>query len=252
MESCSSDYNAFAYFYNKYWAHPAAQLFPVYEALIPSRCSPPYRILDLCCGTGQFAQFLGSKGYEVTGIDSSQTMLLFAQQNAPMAHFILSDVRTFQFPPAYSLATSTYGSLNFILTSEELFMVFKNVYASLNDNAYFIFDLCMHQRYEMRRGSFGKVDETDACITQTRYCDECQVACSNITLFQRGDNSWQRSDITLLEKCYTEEQIQGILKEAGFASSKMYDAVKEFHLKNQIGRSIFIASKGDLPMGQSL
>jgi SAM-dependent methyltransferase len=55
----------------------------------------PCRALDLGCGTGNYAMYLSSKGFEVTGIDISETAIHMARQNALekglSAYFIVVD-----------------------------------------------------------------------------------------------------------------------------------------------------------------
>lgn len=245
METPQTDYDAFAYFYNKYWGENfASRIFPILDALVLSRLPASSTILDLCCGTGQLAKMLIEQGYSVTGIDSSQAMLRFAQKNAPNARFVLSDARTFNVPGIYSLVISTYDSLNHIMTIDDIIKVFKNVHAVLTSGSFFIFDLNMDQGYKMKwKGSFGLVDETDACIVKSRYSIDTKIATMDITLFQSLDEYWKRSDIILYQKCYDDIQIKDALQESGFSSVKIYDAEIDLNLRGNVGRYIFFAFK---------
>ena len=55
------------------WDERLKREWPLFEELFAS--APSKRILDLGSGTGEHARFLASKGFDVTGIDSSQAML---------------------------------------------------------------------------------------------------------------------------------------------------------------------------------
>ena len=44
------------------------------------------KILDIGCGTGRHAIELAKRGYQVTGIDLSDSMLMRAQENAKREH----------------------------------------------------------------------------------------------------------------------------------------------------------------------
>ena len=71
-----SDYDRFAWVYNKHWGNEfTPRVFPILENLVLRRTPAGGRILDLCCGTGQMAQTLTALGYRVTGIDGSAEML---------------------------------------------------------------------------------------------------------------------------------------------------------------------------------
>ncbi|MDR7586593.1 MAG: methyltransferase domain-containing protein, partial [Armatimonadota bacterium] len=79
-----AEYDAFAWMYNRYWGQDSVQRFlPVIEKLVLPHLGPHARILDLCCGTGQLAQALAQRGYQVTGIDGSEEMIRYARINAP-------------------------------------------------------------------------------------------------------------------------------------------------------------------------
>lgn len=55
---------------------------------------PPGRLLDLGCGTGEHSRFLASHGYDVTGIDASESMLEKAREGeaSDRVRFLLGDI----------------------------------------------------------------------------------------------------------------------------------------------------------------
>ena len=57
----------------------------------------PRRILDLGCGTGSHALILAKRGYQVTGIDQSDSVIRRAKERAKelkiKAHFFVQDMR---------------------------------------------------------------------------------------------------------------------------------------------------------------
>jgi trans-aconitate 2-methyltransferase len=63
------------------------------EMLAPE---PGERILDLGCGTGHLTDRIAAAGAEVTGLDSSPSMIAQARQNFPKLRFQLADARTFR------------------------------------------------------------------------------------------------------------------------------------------------------------
>ena len=154
-----SDYDAFAWVYNKEWGPKHSGLFfSIVESLALRELRPGAHILDLCCGTGHVAAMLAERGYRVTGVDASEEMLRFARQNAPTAEFVLDDARRFRRPEAFDAVVSTFDSLNHVMRSEELSAVFRNVHASLRAGGVFLFDLNTERNYkEQWRGSFGIV-----------------------------------------------------------------------------------------------
>lgn len=56
------------------------------------------KVLDVGCGAGvPVAQFLVERGFDVTGIDFSESMLKLARKNVPKAIFILKDMTELDF-----------------------------------------------------------------------------------------------------------------------------------------------------------
>lgn len=62
------------------------------------------KVLDLGCGSGWLSIYLGSKGFDVLGIDCSKQAInlgnIWAQEDNISAHFKVQDLATMEFPPA--------------------------------------------------------------------------------------------------------------------------------------------------------
>ena len=206
--------------------------------------APDARLLDLCCGTGQLAQVLTSRGYQVTGLDGSEDMLRYARQNAPDAEFVLADARTFSLPPVFDGVLSVFDSLNHVLSLAELTSVFTNVHAALKGGGVLVFDLNMEEGFRWRwRNTFSLVEDDHVCVMQLLHRPQGNVHASNVTLFRLQDGRWQRSDFSLTQKCYSEQQVQSALQTAGFANIEVYDARGDLGMGGEIGRSFFVARK---------
>ena len=71
---------------------------------------PNTKALDLCCGQGNVAEALLSRGCEVVGIDFSPPMLAFARGRAPNATFIEADAQDLPFDDAeFDFVVSNLG-----------------------------------------------------------------------------------------------------------------------------------------------
>lgn len=223
-----SDYDKFAWVYNKHWGDKFVQTaLTVLRELVQQHLPPNAGILDLCCGTGQLAQALTEHGYQVTGLDRSEEMLRIARKNVPNVKFILDDARTFILPATYHLVVSVFDSLNHILTLEELAAVFRNVYAALRKGGLFLFDLNVEEGYKANwQGSFGIVEEDHVCVIKNSYSPEERIARFDATIF-RLDNNWHRSDVTLLQKCYSEGEVRSALEVTRFADINTYTYDKQ-------------------------
>jgi hypothetical protein len=58
-----------------------------------------------------------------------------------------------------------------------------------------------------------------------------------------GPDGWRRSNLTLRQKCYSEEEIRSALAVAGFGEVRTYDAHRELELAGGTGRTFFRCRK---------
>ena len=232
--------------YNKHWGSFATRIVPVLEELVLHALPPGARILDLCCGTGQLAHALSARGFELTGIDGSESMIAIARENAPNAAFRVDDARDFKIDGEFHAALSTFDSLNHVMSLDELTSVFGNVYGALKGGGVFTFDLNMEEGFRTRwRSSHGYVEDDHACIARSSYLPGEGIGKTEITMFFRGRDRWERSDVTLVQRCYSEDEILRALESVGFTGSEVYDGAHDLGKEPSRfpGRSFFVSRK---------
>lgn len=69
------------------WPKRIAREAPFLDAVLGD--ATPRRLLDLGCGTGEHARFLADRGFEVVGVDRSQSMIATARTGPPVAKLAL-------------------------------------------------------------------------------------------------------------------------------------------------------------------
>ncbi|HEX8494441.1 MAG TPA: class I SAM-dependent methyltransferase [Pyrinomonadaceae bacterium] len=241
-DELDSGYDAFAWFFNKYWSRdiPEQMLSAIEQVLLP-RLPDRARLLDLCCGTGQLASALTTRGYNVTGVDSSPKMLDFARRNAPAAEFVQADARRFHLPDSFDAVVSTFDSLNHFLSLEELGAVFRQTRRALAPAGWFFFDMNVERGFLAHwRDYFAVVEESEVCVLRGEYDTERKLGRYDITMFRQRGRMWQRADTTILERCYEQKEIERELKQAGFGEMLAFDAVKNLGLTDHTGRIFFL------------
>jgi SAM-dependent methyltransferase len=239
-----SDYDHFAWFYNKYWGGEyCSPALAIYNILLFPHLPDGCRILDLCCGAGQIANGLAARGYRVTGLDGSKAMLEFARANAPGVEFIRADARNFRLPDKFHGVISAFDSLNHIMNIEELKMVFRNVHAAMPDGGVFLFDLNLEDESEMLDNSLEMVEADHVCLVRASYKPEERLKRYDVTMFRLEDSLWRRSDLTLFQRYYDSEDVIFALVECGFNNIKTYDARREFGFTISDGRMFYLARK---------
>jgi SAM-dependent methyltransferase len=237
-----SEYDRFAEIYNRWMAEDfCRRALPVIDKLLLQSLPSRSHILDLCCGSGQMAGALVRRGYEVTGLDASPEMLRLAQENVPEAEFFVADAREFHSPRRFDAAISTFNSLAHIPTIQELARVFCNVRQALRTGGAFLFDLSMEEAYSSRwRGSFSLVADDHVCVVRPEYDPQEQIGTNYITLFERGNSAWRRSDFDIKQTCHSERDLRSVLDEAGYDDVKTFDAQRELGMSGESGRTFFI------------
>ena len=121
LERCLKDFTAFAEAERTGWMDAerasgyvdlfAAASDQVIEPLLDAAgAQAGQTALDLCCGQGNVAEALVSRGCKVTGADFSPTMLEFARRRLPNAVFIEADAQDLPFQDGeFDLVVSNVG-----------------------------------------------------------------------------------------------------------------------------------------------
>lgn len=242
MDKTYSDYEGFAYFYNKYWTGAPQELMRrVLELTILSRLPLGSEVLDVCCGTGNTAAFLTSKGYKVTGLDGSAEMLSYALQNAPGACFIQADARDFSFDKKFDACVCLFDSVNHIPDMEGVEKLFKNVGKVLKKKALFLFDVnSLKSAKSASDMDFFAVDENEAFLLKAVFDKKTNETVYKAVYFIKEEGSWKRGDSAVCEKYHEPELLIKALKDAGFADILFADG-SGFGIKDFKERLFFTA-----------
>lgn len=121
-------------------------------------------IAELGCGTGTITELMAKAGYDMIGIDNSDSMLDIANEkkaeNGSNSLYLLQDMREFELYGTVKAIISLCDSINYITDNEDLLQVFKLVNNYLDPKGLFIFDF--HPRY------YYKEIVADATIAEDR------------------------------------------------------------------------------------
>ncbi len=145
-QSSSESYGAFARIYDEVMdSVPYDYWFDYIEFLWKyHRKDAPEKILELACGTGNMMERFIRKGYTIDGMDKSSSMLAEAEKKLAETDFsgelFCQDMRDFSLAKKYDFIYSVFDSMNYILTLEDLELVFHRVQDHLADEGLFIFD----------------------------------------------------------------------------------------------------------------
>jgi SAM-dependent methyltransferase len=252
--------NEFAQAYNLRWTHFANTLAPrildfyersAGEALLAGPRGKT--LLDVCCGTGQFALYFAERGYAVTGVDLSEPMLSYARENAAAqvqagrAHFIQANATDFMLDEPVGLAVSTFDALNHLPDMAALRCCFDRVFAALVEGGLFIFDL--NTRAGLRRWSNIGIedDEEVTLITRGLYIEAESRAWIRITGFARNAGGlYQRFEETAYNTAFDLAQVRAALLESGWRDcyfARSQDLATPLADPEQEARAFIVARK---------
>ncbi len=216
-----TEYDCFAYFYNKYWTINAPlYLEKALDILLLEKLEEKAHILDVCCGTGNVAGLLSERGYNMTGLDGSKLMLDYAKENAPAVEFVQADARDFNLGRKFQAITCLFDSINHLLSKDDVLLVFKNIYEHLEENGIFVFDTnSLSSSEDVDLSDFSAVEEQEVFISQGSYNSIEKLTTYFLTAFVKENNKWERYDNKIYERYYEEELLISILKKAGFRNT---------------------------------
>lgn len=113
--------------------------------------NPQDSILDLACGSGTLAILLKLNGFNVKGLDISETMITVAKEKSKMNHlsipFIEGDMVSFKLDERFNCITCFFDSINMLDDIKKIKDMFKNVYDHLLPGGIFIFDVFSKSKY---------------------------------------------------------------------------------------------------------
>ena len=203
-------------------------IFPRLIASIRSHRISGRTMVDVACGTGTLALLMARRGWEVSGVDASEGMLLEAAEklagsSLPVT-FLRQDMRELALPRPVHMATSFFDSLNHVLTAGELGAVFQRVRASVVPGGWFIFDTSTERCFTTLWTKSETFHHRDFSIVLDNSYDRAgRNAVCHVTLELKGDGGALSLNETVREKFYTADEVSGLLAEAGFTVRECED-----------------------------
>ena len=198
-----------------------------YEEILRREGLAPRTVVDLACGTGSVTEILARKGYRVTGVDMSEEMLTEAamktmdMEQPPMYSCQL--LQNLRLPRGVDMAVCALDSLDYILDPADCKEAIRRAYKALNPGGIFIFDVNTPEKLRaMDDQVFLDEDDDVYCVWRGEFDEETNICSYGMDLFQREGNMWRRSFEEHREYAYSQEQLTGFLKDAGFTHIQVY------------------------------
>ena len=184
----------------------------------------PEIVLDLACGTGRMTRTLAKRGYDMIGVDGSDSMLSEAyMQEGEGILYLLQDMRSFELYGTVGATVCCLDSINYLLDPKDVKKVFSLVHNYLDPDGIFIFDVNTPHKFENIYGNEAYILEDESeegavfCGWQNEYDRESGICDFYLSLFEENeDGTYSRSDEHQRERCYDYEALCTLLSESGF------------------------------------
>ena len=202
------------------------------QRLAEAGVTPPMRVLDLACGTGQLALCLAQAGYRVMGVDLSPQMLDQAAKNAQRQGVFLprvqQDMRRLDLHHEVEAVLCVCDGLNYMTTPEDLRQALGSVCRVLRPGGLFLFDVSTREKLQAMDGEFyGEEEENVAYLWENRFDQASQCLTMDITFFFQVDAArdlFRRQRELHVQRGHSREELEAALTAAGFAVQTVEEA----------------------------
>ncbi|MCK1982088.1 MULTISPECIES: class I SAM-dependent DNA methyltransferase [Peribacillus] len=245
-------YERFAYVYDELMKDaPYEKWLMVLTAKLEQYGIDGRKVLDLACGTGEMTVELAQHGFEVTGVDLSDEMLLVANEKAVKLGLSIplfqQNMAELEGLGQFDCVTIFCDSLNYLRDEEDIVKTFIRVHEHLKNGGLFLFDI--HSIYKMeeifRDNTFAVNGEEVSYIWDCFPGAEPYSVEHDLSFFVRDDESglYDRFDELHYQRTYPVEQYKKWLEQAGFTVSEILADLEEAPLVTETERILFVASK---------
>ncbi|MFA7578296.1 MAG: class I SAM-dependent methyltransferase [Candidatus Muiribacteriota bacterium] len=187
------------------------------------------KILDVGCGTGRHSIELTKRGYNITGIDLSESQLKRAKEKAEINNlkidFIKHDARNLPFESEFDAAIMLCeGGFSLMETDEMNFEILKNVKKSIKNKGKLIFTTLngLFPLFHSIDGFHEDGVREDNAIYKSDGFNLMTMRDYNVTSFTDDDGN--KHELNCDERFYMPSEITWLLKSLGFIKIDIYGA----------------------------
>ena len=187
------------------------------------------KILDVGCGTGRHSIELSNRGYNVTGIDLSESQLKRAREKATAANlsidFQRQDARNLPFDSEFDAAIMICeGGFSLMETDEMNYDILKSVTKALKPQAKFIFTTLngLFPLFNSVNEFYASVQEEGNSTCKSNSFDLMTFRDHNTVEFE--DDSGNKKTLECNERYYMPSEITWLLKSLGYKTIDIFGA----------------------------
>lgn len=203
--------------------------------------------LDLGCGTGNLLDFYDNYISNYVGIDHSDEMLRIASIKHPNSSFLNGNICAYiNRVLKYDVITSLFDTINHLLDKKDWELLFKNVSLMLNDNGFFVFDICTINDLEENWPNYLNIidNHESYIISKGEYNVESKISKLFHTHFKKNnDNFYTRKDDNIEHISFDIHEIIDMLNSVGFNNIEILDLDTKNPINDNTSVAGFICKK---------
>jgi len=187
------------------------------------------KILDVGCGTGRHSIELSKRGYQVTGIDLSDSQLVRAREKAEKQgqniDFLKHDARNLPFENEFDLVIMLCeGAFPLMETDEMNYEILKNAAKSLKGHGKIIFTTLngLFPLYHSVEEFCASTSEEGNATYRSNTFDLMTFRDHNITEVEDDDGN--KKELECNERYYVPSEISWLLKTLGYTKMGIFGA----------------------------
>jgi len=202
------------------------------------------KVLDLCCGLGRISSELARMGFNVTGVDITESFLNAAREDAKYENlnieYIKSDARDFIRPGYFDTIVNLYISFGYFSDQNDDLKVLRNAYESLKKGGTFIIET-MGKEIAVRDFIEAEWFERAGATLLTEYEPLDSWAFLGNRWIIIKDN--KRLEKKFVQRLYSASELRESLQKAGFKKIDIYGDWDESPYNQYASKLIMVCRK---------
>lgn len=208
----------------------------------------PKLVCDLACGTGNITTRLAAKGYDMIGIDRSDSMLTKAREKSPENILYLNqDMREFELYGTVDSIVCLCDSINYITDSDDLLEVFRLINNYLDPKGLFIFDINTIHKFRdiLSDNCFCETTDSSAYTWENYYDEEENINefYTNFFIKDKDSGLYHRFEEYHYEKGYPIDEISELIEKSGMKLLGVFDELTLTPPTKDSSRIFFVAQE---------
>ena len=187
------------------------------------------RVLECACGTGSLTVRLARMGYEITGSDLSEDMLMIARQKALDAGlrflpFVCQDMQKIALHKPVDAVVCACDGVNYLLDGAEDF--FRAAHGALKSGGMLLFDVSSAYKLStvLANNTFAATGADWAYIWENTWHPRWDRVDMLLTGFLKQGAGYARFEEHHSQRAYKEEELLSSLQSCGFGDIQVYEA----------------------------